>query len=170
MPHILYAGKLSWGKGPHIVIEALPMVEQLMRPLPVYLRLCGDGDLRKHLEARAEELGVLAMCHFAGQVPHKELQYMMRQWADVVVVPSIFQEPFGRVALEALNAGCPVVCSDRGGLPEIVDDGRTGYVVHIETTLTHREPVGALERDARAFAQAIVKVLRERVIVIQEDA
>jgi glycosyltransferase involved in cell wall biosynthesis len=63
----------------------------------------------------------------------------------VVVVPSVWQEPFGRVALEALMHGTPVVASRRGGLPEIVSDGVTGFVV---------------EPEAAAIAEAVARVLR----------
>ena len=48
--------------------------------------------------------------------------------ALVVVVPSLWQEPFGRVAMESLMVGTPVVATKQGGLPEIVDDGKTGVL------------------------------------------
>jgi len=48
--------------------------------------------------------------------------------ADFVVVPSLWEEPFGLVALEAMAAGCVVVASDCGGLPEIIDPGRNGFL------------------------------------------
>jgi glycosyltransferase involved in cell wall biosynthesis len=49
-------------------------------------------------------------------------------WADYVVVPSKDPEPFGRVAIEAMSAGKPVIASKHGGLCEIVEHGRTGYL------------------------------------------
>jgi glycosyltransferase involved in cell wall biosynthesis len=51
---------------------------------------------------------------------------------DVCVVPSRFREPFGLVAAEAGWAGLPVVAARRGGLPEIVADGETGFLVEAE--------------------------------------
>ena len=67
----------------------------------------------------------------------------MLERAEIVVVPSL-GEGFGMVALEAMERGRPVVASAVGGLPEIVDDGRTGLLV----------PPG----DADALAEAIVEL------------
>jgi len=125
---IVYAGKLSWGKGPHLLIEALPPLARAFPGSPISLTLAGQGPLQGDLEQRARELHVDELICFKGQVPRDELDALFAQ-ADVVVMPSIVQEAFGRVALEALMAGTPAVVTSRGGLPEIVEDGITGYVV-----------------------------------------
>ena len=49
------------------------------------------------------------------------------QTADLAVVPSEFEEPFGMVAIEAMAAGAPVLATRKGGLPEIVHEGVTGF-------------------------------------------
>lgn len=61
---------------------------------------------------------------FLGFVPPQELFSQI----DVLAVPSIWQEPFGRCIIEAYAHGVPVVVSNRGGIPEIVDESKTGYV------------------------------------------
>jgi len=48
----------------------------------------------------------------------------------LVLVPSLWPEPFGRVALEAISQGTPVVASNKGGLPEIIKDGRYGLIIN----------------------------------------
>jgi glycosyltransferase involved in cell wall biosynthesis len=48
---------------------------------------------------------------------------------DVVVIPSLWNEPFGRTAIESLAHGIPVIASNRGGLPEIIEDGVTGMII-----------------------------------------
>lgn len=128
---LLYAGKLSWGKGAHLLLEALPAIQVALAPRRVRLALAGKGPLEGRLKQRAEELGLAAAVTFCGQLPHAELQQLY-QGADLVVVPSVVQEGFGRVALEALYNGTPVVVSNRGGLAEIVEEGVTGYVVEPE--------------------------------------
>jgi len=125
---ILYAGKLSWGKGPHLLIEALPAIRTALTDRPVRLTLAGQGPLRAHLEQRVTELELGEQVTFVGQLSHDQLRRLYAE-ADVVVVPSVWQEPFGRVALESLMCGTPVVASSRGGLREIVEDGVTGFVV-----------------------------------------
>jgi glycosyltransferase involved in cell wall biosynthesis len=69
---------------------------------------------------------------------------------DLLVVPSLWQEPLGMIVLEAFMHGVPVIVSRRGGLPEIVDEGRTGLVY---------EPLepGGLRRAVEVF-------LRDRLI------
>jgi glycosyltransferase involved in cell wall biosynthesis len=143
-PGILYAGKLSWGKGPHLLIEALPDILRTFSDRPIALTVAGQGPLRRHLEQRARDLQVHQVVRFLGQVSRDRMETLLAQ-ADVVVVPSIVQEAFGRVALEALLAGAPVVASSRGGLPEIVEDGVTGLVV---------------DPEPRQIADAVLEVLR----------
>ena len=53
----------------------------------------------------------------------------MYNLADICVVPSVWQEPFGLVNLEAMAAGCVVIASRVGGIPEILEDGQTGLLV-----------------------------------------
>ena len=49
--------------------------------------------------------------------------------ADIVIVPSLWEEPFGRTAIEAMSYGIPVIASNIGGLKNIVIDGKTGYLI-----------------------------------------
>jgi glycosyltransferase involved in cell wall biosynthesis len=141
---VLFAGDLSWKKGPHLLIEALPAILEMERSRSLQVTFAGAGPLRAPLEDRARELGLEASVRFVGRVAHEELDNLYAD-SDVVVVPSAWQEPFGRVALEALMHGTPVVASRRGGLPEIVSDGVTGFVV---------------EPEAAAIAEAVARVLR----------
>jgi hypothetical protein len=73
-------------------------------------------DSRKHL--------IFPFCN----KPHAEVLDAMKR-AAFVVCPAIWHEPFGRVAMEALACGTPVLATRMGGLPEIVDDGVTGWLV-----------------------------------------
>jgi glycosyltransferase involved in cell wall biosynthesis len=79
-----------------------------------------------------------------GWVPHHELHVLVRAH-DALVVPSRW-EGFGLVALEAMRAGRAVVASDRGSLPEIVDDGRTGVLVRPLSPERLAATLGALTR------------------------
>jgi glycosyltransferase involved in cell wall biosynthesis len=105
------------------------------------LRVVGDGPLRGAVERVA---GARADVEFLGQLSPLDVQGEMRR-AAAVVVPSLWAEPFGLVAVEALANARPVLATATGALPEIVgDDG--GWLV---------------PPDERALAEALPRVLRE---------
>jgi hypothetical protein len=81
------------------------------------------------LEERAVELGVRQQIEWCGYVADKSRIFGT---IDVCVVPSRFEEPLATSAIEAAGFGCPVICSSRGGLPEIVKHNETGLVVEPE--------------------------------------
>ena len=92
--------------------------------LPARLVMIGDGPDRRPLERRVAESGLQDFVEFAGE------QHDLVPWlsaADLFLLPSE-QESFGLAALEAMACEVPVVASRVGGLPEIIDDGTTGYL------------------------------------------
>jgi glycosyltransferase involved in cell wall biosynthesis len=105
--------------------------------------IAGDGFEREELEELAKELEIDDCTEFLGWVPNAELPRLYRA-AAASVIPSL-EEGFGIPAAEAMGCEIPVVASDAGGLPEVVEDGVTGYVV----------PKG----DAGAIAAALRKLL-----------
>ncbi len=82
---------------------------------------------RKVLEQLAGELGITRYTRFLGH--RSDIPDIMRQ-LHLLVVPSQF-EPFGRVVIEAMACGRPVIGSRDGGIPEIIDDGKTGSLVEV---------------------------------------
>ena len=114
------------GKGVDTVIRALP---QVLRAVPhASYVVVGDGDDRRRLQELAEEAGVGESVHFVGHQAEEELKSYYRK-AEVFAMPSC-QEGFGIVFLEAMAFGKPVIGAASGGIPDIVIDGATGYLVN----------------------------------------
>ncbi len=116
---ILYVGRLVPKKGLEYLIEAMAELEA---PLTVV----GEGSERDKLEKLAAELG--ANVTFVGEVAPDEVDKYYRS-AGIFVLPSVEGEGMPNVVLEAMSWGLPVVATNSGGLPTMIDDGRTGYVV-----------------------------------------
>jgi len=87
--------------------------------------LVGSGDQRSYLEGLAKELGIEHRVRFWG--PQDNVEPFMKV-ADCFVCPSIWGEATGLVNLEALASELPVVASEIGGIPEFVENGRTGLL------------------------------------------
>ena len=106
-PTVVYYGKLIENKGVQVLFEAL-------RGLEARTVVVGFGDYRDELERIADGLDVL----FTGPLEHRHLVHLLAL-ADAAVVPSIFPEAFGMVAVEAAAAGCPPIVANHSGLAEV---------------------------------------------------
>lgn len=127
-PVVGAVGRLEPVKGFHVLLAAMKKLSQPAGsawPLPPRLVVVGDGSERAALERRAAELGIADRVHFAGYIPDA---HRAPGGFDVMVIPSL-QEALSLACLEAMASACPVVASDVGGLPELVQDGRTGLLV-----------------------------------------
>jgi glycosyltransferase involved in cell wall biosynthesis len=133
---VLFAGRLETYKGAQVLIESVKHLSKDIR-----IVIAGTGPDESRLKAMA---GRDDRVTFLGFVPGDRLWEMMRE-AAVVVVPSVWAEVYGLVALEAMSQGTPVIVAKSGGLPEVVGDSKAGIVV----------PPG----DAKALARAIERVL-----------
>ncbi|HKL87946.1 MAG TPA: N-acetyl-alpha-D-glucosaminyl L-malate synthase BshA [Salinibacter sp.] len=109
----------------------------------VKLLLVGDGPERVPTERKARDLGVYDDIRFLGkQDPIEEILSI----ADVFLMPSE-SETFGLAALEAMACNVPTVVSDVGGLPELVEDGETGYLCPVNDVEAFTDRVQALLGD-----------------------
>jgi glycosyltransferase involved in cell wall biosynthesis len=129
-------------------------VDRLLRGRGVRFRLAlvGDGPMRAELEA------LLPHAHFAGHQAGTELARWYAS-ADVFVFPST-TETFGNVVLEALASGLPAVVVDRGGPPDQIEGGETGYIARANDAADLAGRVGALLTDA-ALRRAMGERARE---------
>jgi glycosyltransferase involved in cell wall biosynthesis len=138
---VLYVGRLVREKGVVELLEAFARIGAA----DAELVFVGDGPMRPRLEVAARTLVVGDRIRFVGAVPHADVStYFAR--ARVVVVPSWFEER-GRVVLEAMANGAPVVAARTGGIVESVRDGIDGVLVP--------------PRDPIALASALARVLED---------
>lgn len=155
---IVYAGVLIPRKGVHHLLNAFAALDHPS----AQLRLVGGAENIAYAEAlqqQATALGIGGRVHFAGAVSQHELAACFGA-ARVMVLPSL-SEGLGRVVVEAMLLGTPVIGSRVGGIPDLVDDGENGFLVAPgnEAELTaalrriYEDDVAALGENARAFAE-----------------
>lgn len=119
-PMVALVGRLEPEKG---IGQALAAASHL--PSGWSLAVAGDGSMRSQVEATARRE---PRVRYLGQLPGAAVLRLMAR-CTATLVPSLWEEPFGRVAVESLAVGTPVVVSARGGLPEIVAGSPCGMVV-----------------------------------------
>ncbi|HUS67221.1 MAG TPA: glycosyltransferase family 4 protein [Kofleriaceae bacterium] len=139
-PLLLCVSRLQPEKGVETAIRALPLIGR-----GAVLALAGDGPMASEWQALAGALGVGAQVRFLGV--RDDVEQLIAA-ADVVLVPSHWEEAFGLVVVEAMAAGKPVVVSASGAMPAIVDT--TGLVVP--------------KRDPGALAGAVTRLLDDPLL------
>jgi glycosyltransferase involved in cell wall biosynthesis len=139
--YLLFVGRLRIRKGVEVLLEALAGLRGRF-PAAV-LKIAGDGEHRAALERRTDELGLRDAVAFLGGCAGPRVRALLRG-AAALVVPSIY-EGMPLVVLEAMDMGVPVVASAVSGIPEVVVDGETGWLVPPE--------------DPEALGRALAEVL-----------
>lgn len=142
---VLYAGRLAVEKGIETALEAMIHLVRDQGRKEIYFDLAGSGEARylNQLKAEVSQRGVGPFVTFLGRVPTAEMPALMQSY-DVLLVPSIWPEPFARVVLEGMVSSLVVIAAPTGGTKEIV--------VHEENGLLF--PAG----DSRALADRIAQM------------
>lgn len=143
--YLLIVGRLRIRKGVDVLLAAIP--ELLRRQPAARLLVAGDGEHRAALERAAAALDLGKAVTFLGKVDAAGVRTLLRG-AAALVVPSIY-EGMPLVVLEAMEASVPVVASRVSGIPEVVEDGATGWLV--------------VPEDPAALAAALAAVLGDPV-------
>lgn len=120
---ILFVGQVIRGKGVDLLLRALSLVER-----PWKATIVGDGSHLGACRELARGLGIADRVEFTGWVDHERLDDFYAR-ARFAVVPSRWPEPFGMVGPEAMARGRPVVAFSAGGIPDWLDDERSGLLV-----------------------------------------
>jgi len=152
---VLSVGRLVEKKGLEYGLRAFARALHFV-PAARY-RIIGEGPLRQELARQAMEMGIAERVDFLGALSHERVSAEMRE-ADVLLCPSVTArdgdlESGVLVVKEAAATGLPVVGSRHGGIPEIIEQGRTGYL--------------ADEKDALALADRLVELLTDQHLRLQ---
>ena len=123
--YILTVGRLEKVKGITLLIDAMVMVKEQFPETK--LIIIGEGGERGELEKQVEELGLTDRVMFNGILSNGEVRAWMKN-ARCFVLPT-YSESFGMVFLEAMYEGTPVIGTEVGGVPELVVNGETGFIV-----------------------------------------
>ena len=171
---ISYMGRIFEGKGVHILIEALNRIQEhewtfLVDSFELYL-----DPYKQHIDYLIEHLGIKKRTVFFDADHSRIANYMNA--SDIVVVPSIttsyFKEEYGRIAPEAMGAGCLVVVSSSGTLPELVSEagwvfqeGSVDELASLLKKLIYEKNRKALGKKASNFAHKNLGLNRQALIM-----
>jgi glycosyltransferase involved in cell wall biosynthesis len=144
---VLHIGRFVEKKGGVFVIRAAARARDA--GLPFHLTLVGDGPLRADYERLVRELALDSQVTFTGALAHDEVLHRLQR-AAVLLAPSVVAHNLDRdsglvVAKEAAACGVPVIGTRHGGIPDIIDDESTGFLV--------------AERDLEALSERLMRVL-----------
>lgn len=131
------------------VRDVIAIFERVQREVPSRLLLVGDGPERGEAAAEADRLGLEDRVIFLGK---QDTVAELLTCSDLFLLPSA-SESFGLAALEAMASGTPVIATDVGGLPEVIDHGETGLLA----------PMG----DVDAMAAGAIELLRDEARWLQ---
>lgn len=148
---ILFVGRMLKDKGVGLILEMIKRVVTRLDPEWEFVLIGGNrpGDTgsQSPLEKEAYALfdGLRGRGRLCGFVPHEEILREMLQ-AEIVLAPSLWDEPFGRIAAEAMVCGCAVMTTGRGGLGEIAGQDGAAQVIPDESPALWGEVLVSLTR------------------------
>ncbi len=146
---LLYLGRISEEKGIDTMIRAVGLLGDL--PLKLRLGGVGSGPYVKQLKGEVWRAGITDRVGWLGYLDDV---YPEIRRADIGVVPSRWGEPFGLVLLEFMSQGVPVVTTGNGAQPEIIAEGREGFLVEPDDPQAMADAIRRLAADAALRREA----------------
>jgi glycosyltransferase involved in cell wall biosynthesis len=139
-------------KGFSHAIRALPELPDC------FLHFYGDGEYTENLRALARELDVEGRVEFHGKLSRPELHAELRR-ADALLHPAVF-EGLPMVLLEAMKLGVPVIATEVGGIPDVIKDRETGFLIRPESAESIADTVSLVRNNPELLKQAALQAHR----------
>ena len=138
----------------------IAMKEVMDRHLTVHLEVVGNGDLMAFYKNQVRNLGISDIVSFSGRLSGTELVHAYQR-SSLLTVPSR-NDNFPTVVLEAMASGLPVVASAIGGIPSLVDDNKTGYLLKDDNPSSLARAIERVVRDPE-LSRSMAKLARRRI-------
>ncbi|WP_353635044.1 glycosyltransferase family 4 protein [Halobacterium sp. NMX12-1] len=152
---LLYVGYLEEHKGVEMLPKLMARLDE--RDREFRLTIAGDGGLRSEVEQSVLELDLEDAVNFRGHVPYEELPSVYANH-DIFVYPGQWEEPFGRVFLEAMGAKTPIVATNVGAAGKII--GEAGSVVEPTVSALSEEIISIAQH--QSLSQLSINARKER--------
>jgi len=141
--NLLFVGNLIYAKGVDVLLESFALIEKEYSGLT--LSYVGDGIERHKLKNRAKDLGIEQKVIFFGKIDYKDIPVLMK-YSDILILPSR-EEGVGRVILEAMAMKLPVVASNVGGIPLLIEDREDGLLFESQNVINLHKQIQLLIED-----------------------
>jgi glycosyltransferase involved in cell wall biosynthesis len=167
--NLLYVGRLLEIKGVHVAIEAMAYLVHEKQLDGVHLNIVGAGEAGycERLSQMVISLRLEKHVSLLGDLPHQEVISRYRRHS-ILLFPSIWVEPFGRVVIEAMAQGLCVIASNRGGPAEHITHGENGLLVPAEDPIAMAQAIADLVADGALrdhIRNAAIATVRERYLL-----
>lgn len=164
---ILFSGRLVYKKGLTFLLDAMKQIRQKIPQAKLlivgspFFKSVQHSSFLSHLKNKAQTMP--DTIHFTGYIDHAQLPYYYASSA-LTIVPSLYREAFCKVASESMAMGIPVIGSNRGALPELIDHNTNGYLIDDPRNTHHlTEQIIALLQD-KDLRQEFGKNARKKMV------
>lgn len=152
-PSILFLGRVGERKGIHDLIEAAYLLKQ---KIPFTITIAGDGEVKKYQQLAGSK-GLSDQIGFLGWIGPEQKEVLLKQ-ASVLVLPS-YNEGLPMSIIEAMVNGIPVVASNVGGIPDVVQTGLDGYLIEPGDVKALADSLSMVLTDEEAYQKMSAHVL-----------
>jgi len=159
---LLFVGRLSKEKGVHISIQAVKLLIKELKKFNVVFYIIGDGDENyiRQLSKLVIKLGIENNVKFCGKFSREKILKEYSKF-DILLFPSIWEEPFSGVLIEAMSQGLPIVATDTGGTTELIINNYNGLLVPPSDSVKMAEAVKKLIDNPTLYERISINGIRK---------